>query len=302
MSASDEARRMLEGFASVGADRFHVTFTNLREEETGFFKNRTAPSMRYNLPLWVKRAGERKPITLPATQDEPEQTVLAGENLIIRPYTPPAVVLVQLDDLEQEQLERVRPAAFLTLRTSSGPKGHQAWVAVENGDKEFTSRLKKGTGADLSASGSVRLAGCANFKRKYKADFPTVAIDELHSGRVMTRAQLEDMGLVAPPQPKMEAPASPLRCSDPPRRLAWPSYERCLKEGRESTSGGIQRSTADFTFCCIAIDLFKRTPEETAARLMEVSQKAKQNGHDYALGQAMRAAEKVAANPRSRGR
>jgi hypothetical protein len=43
-------------------------------------------------------------------------------------------------------------------------------------------------------------------------------------------------------------------------------------------------------------------PEETADRLMEVSTKAKQNGHDYALGQAMRAAEKVAVNPRSRSR
>jgi len=69
--------------------------------------------------------------------------MLAGENLMIRPYTPPAVVLAQLDDLEQEQLERVRPAAFLTLRTSSGPKGHQAWMAVENGDRDFTSRLNR---------------------------------------------------------------------------------------------------------------------------------------------------------------
>jgi hypothetical protein len=35
---------------------------------------------------------------------------------------------------------------------------------------------------------------------------------------------------------------------------------------------------------------------------MELSEKARQNGNDYALGQAMRAAEKVAANPRSRSR
>jgi len=35
---------------------------------------------------------------------------------------------------------------------------------------------------------------------------------------------------------------------------------------------------------------------------MEVSTKAKENGHDYAIGQAMRAAEKVALNPRSRSR
>jgi phosphoribosylaminoimidazole-succinocarboxamide synthase len=63
-----------------------------------------------------------------------------------------------------------------------------------------------------------------------------------------------------------------------------------------------KRSSADFTFCCIAIDHFKRTPEETAEKLMEVSTKAKENGQHYAIGQAMRAAEKVAANPRSRSR
>jgi hypothetical protein len=297
-TGQSEAQRMLEAFTSVGADRFHVTFTNLREEETGFFKNRTVPSMRYNLPAWVKRAGERHPITLPATEKEPEQTILAGGNLILRPYTPPAVVLVQLDDLEQKQLERVRPAAFLTLQTSPG--NYQAWIAVEGGDREFTGRLKRGTGADLSASGSVRMAGTANYKRKYKAEFPTVTIDDLQPGRLVTPAQLESMGLVAPPKP--DTPVSPLRCSDRPARLAWPSYERCVEGAPDSSGGGKKRSTADFTFCCIAIDLFKRSPEDTAARLMEVSTKAQQNGHDYALGQAMRAAEKVAEHPRNRPR
>lgn len=68
-------------------------------------------------------------------------------NVIIRPHHPPAVVLVQLDDVKQDQLERVRPAAFLILQTSPG--NHQAWVAVEGGDREFASRLKKGTEADL---------------------------------------------------------------------------------------------------------------------------------------------------------
>ncbi len=55
-AAQSEAQRMLDAFTSIGADRFHVTFTNLREQETDFFKNRTVPSMRYNLPAWLKRA------------------------------------------------------------------------------------------------------------------------------------------------------------------------------------------------------------------------------------------------------
>jgi len=299
-TAQSEAQRMLEAFTGVGADRFHVTFTNLREEETEIFRNRTVPSMRYNLAGWMKRAAILKPITFPATKTEPEETILAGENLIVRPYTPPAVVLAQLDDLEQKQLERVRPVAFLTLQTSPG--NYQAWVAVEGGDREFTSRLKRGMEADRYVSGAVRLAGTANYKRKYKADFPTVAIEELHPGLKATKEQLENMGLVAPPPTKIELPASSLRCSDEPRRKAWPSYERCLTDAPESNSGGKKRTSADFTFWCIAIDLFKRTPEETAARLMEVSEKARQNGEAYAIGQATRAAERVAANPRNRGR
>jgi len=292
-----EARRMLDAFTSVGADRFHVTFTNIREERTDFFKNRTAPSMRYNLPAWVSRSAQLKPYAMAAQEGRPEETILAGENLIVRPYAPPAVVLVQLDDLEEKQLERVRPAAFLVLRTSPKERGHQAWIAVQGGDRDFTARLKRGIGADLSASGSVRMAGTGNFKEAYKANFPTVAIEEAHPGRIVTRAELEGRGLVVPAPAKPEP--SPLRCSNRPRRLGWPDYERCLEEAH---ARGRKRSSADFTFCCIAIDLFRRTPEETAARLMEVSGKARENGEAYALDQAMNAAAKVALNPRSRTR
>jgi hypothetical protein len=87
---------------------------------------------------------------------------------------------------------------FLILRTSPKERGYQAWLAVQGGDREFTSRLKRGTGADLSASGSVRMAGTGNYKRAYKTNFPTVAIEEAHPGRIVMRAQLESMGLAAP--------------------------------------------------------------------------------------------------------
>lgn len=201
-----------------------------------------------------------------------------------------------MDDLEQKQLERVRPAAFLILRTSPKERGYQAWLAVQGGDREFTRRLKEGTGADLEASGSVRMAGTGNFKRAYTSNFPLVAIEEIHPGRIVTRSQIESMGLAAQAPAKHELPAAPLRCSVPPCRLAWPSYDRCMEE---SLARGRKRSSADFTFCYIAIDHFKRTPEETADKLMEVSTKAKKNDEDYAIGQAMRAAERGALNPRS---
>ena len=195
--------------------------------------------------------------------------------------------------------KRVRPAAFLVLQTSPG--NYQAWVAVRDGDRDFTARIKRKTGADLSASGSVRLAGTGNFKRKYAPEFPTVTIDELHLGRVMTREQLEGMGLAAPAPAKAAPPASPLRCSsDRPRSLAWPDWNRCLEE---MLAKGKKRSAADYYFACIASGRpYKRTPEEIADRLMQISSKAVENGYDYALGQAIRAAERVAANPYSRSR
>jgi hypothetical protein len=70
----------------------------------------------------------------------------------------------------------------------------------------------------------------------------------------------------------------------------------------ETLARGKKRSAADFYFACIANDRYKRTPEEIADKLMELSSKAQENGYDYALGQAERAAEKVALNPYSRSR
>ncbi len=278
-TGQSEAERMLKAFASVGVTQFDIAHTNIDQEKRGYRRGQTLRQAQTSMPYLLDSAPRRQ------------------NNVILRPHHPPAVVLVQLDDLMEEQLERVRPAAFLVLQTSPG--NHQAWVAVEKGDREFASRLKKGTHADLTASGSVRVAGSLNYKRKYAPNFPTVTIVEDHPGRIVTRAELEGRGLAAPAPPKPEAPAFPLRCSDRPSRLAWPRYERCLDEAQNR---GRKRSSADFTFCCIAIDLFKRTPEETAAQLMEVSTKARENGEAYALDQAMNAAAKVAANPRSPAR
>ena len=270
---------MVDTFASVGVTQFDIAHTNIDQEKRSYRRLQTLRQTKTSLPYLLDSAPRRQ------------------NNIILRPHHPPAVVLVQLDDLNEGQLERVRPAAFLVLQTSPG--NHQVWVAVEGGDREFASRLKKGAQADLNASGSVRVAGSFNYKRKYAPNFPMVTIEEAHPGHIVTRTELEGRGLVAPAPPKPEAPASPLRCSDRPGRLAWPSYERCLDE---AVHRGRKRSSADFTFCCIAIDLFKRTPEETAAKLLEVSSKARENGEAYAVDQAMSAAAKVAVNPRSPAR
>jgi hypothetical protein len=104
----------------------------------------------------------------------------------------------------------------------------------------------------------------------------------------MTRAELEGRGLVAPAPLKPEAQAFP----DPPRRLAWPSYERCLDE---ALNRGSKRTSADFTFCCIAINHFK----ETAAKLLECRARRGRTGRPTRWTRRCARPRKVAVNPRS---
>jgi hypothetical protein len=269
-----EAQRMLDLFASFGVEHFNITHVHLDGEKRGFRAKRSLQEVKTSMPYLLESAPRRQ------------------NSVIIRPHQPPADVLVQLDDLTDEQYERVCPAAFLMLRTS--PKGKQAWVCIEGGDKELARRLRKGTGADPSASASVRVAGSLNYKPDYAPDYPLVTIEEARPGHKVTKEQLDSMGLLALEEIK---PVLPPRCSEEKERRGWPDYARCLEQ---SIARGTKRTSADFSFCCIAIDLYRKPPEATADKLMEISSKAQENGYMYALGQATRAAEKVALNPRRR--
>ena len=75
---------------------------------------------------------------------------------------------------------------FLSIETSPG--NFQAWVALGSiPDKDFARRLRKGAGADPTASGATRVAGSLNFKDKYAPEFPRVAIREAQHGRLTLR-------------------------------------------------------------------------------------------------------------------
>ena len=70
---------------------------------------------------------------------------------------------------------------FLALETSPG--NYQAWLALSgNEDKDFARRLRKGVGADATASGATRVAGSLNFKDKYAPNFPRVTIHAAAAG------------------------------------------------------------------------------------------------------------------------
>jgi hypothetical protein len=172
-----EAYQMLDAFASVGARSFDVTFLDIDGAKRGFRKQQSVAQIRNSLPKLLPGLTERR------------------NSLVIRPHAE-SVALVQLDDLDS--LERVKDIAFLTLCTSA--QNHQAWVTVRGTSmsstnpewvKDLARRLRKGVGADASASGAVRLSGTVNYKRKYEPDFPTVSVVSTAPGRIVTPEQLE---------------------------------------------------------------------------------------------------------------
>jgi RepB DNA-primase from phage plasmid len=266
-AAAQAALEMLDVFASVGAERFDLTFTDLAGGKVGFRGNRHADQLR------------------PALADILHQAAQQQHNVIVRPRSA-AAALIQLDDLDDAAEARLRPVSFLSLCTSAG--NYQAWVAVSDADADFARRLRKGAGADLSASGATRVSGSWNFKEKYAATgFPRVETVHVNPGRVVTRAELEALGVVTPPERTAPAIIRPARRQHGVR--AWPSYQRCVANAPPVRGGGQPDiSRADFTFCLLALD-WGWAIEETAARLMQESPKAQENGEGYALRTARNA-------------
>jgi hypothetical protein len=264
------ALAMLEAFASVGAKTFDLTLTTLQGEKIRFRKNQPFDSLVRVMPGQLDGAFSLQ------------------YNVIVRPHGP--AVFIQLDDLDRDAMARVRPAAFLGLQTSPG--SYQAWIAIsETEDKDFARRLRKGTGADDSASGATRVAGSINFKDKYAPDFPQVEILYSTLGLFATKEQLSARGLVAAPEV-----ASPTLHRVSPAALInrkWPSYQRCL-EGAPPNRGntGPDISRADFTWCMTAIT-WGWSVEDTADKLMEFSGKSRENGEIYAQRTAQNAASAV---------
>jgi len=293
----DEALRMLDTFASVGATHFDLTHIDIDGEKRGFRPEQSLAQVKNSMPKLFPGAAARQ------------------NNIIVRPLSR-TVHFVQLDDLDAAALGRVGEAAFLTLETSPG--NHQAWVAVSGlttpeEAKDFARRLRKGAGADHSASGATRVAGTANYKRKYEPDFPTVRIGATAPGLIVTKEQLEAMGLVAAPEPEITAPAFTARTpqgrtgqQSATRTKVWPDYARSLAGAPPSRDGsGPDRSMADFTWCMTAID-WGFPIEETAAKLPEVSEKARERvqrrDEGYPLITAQNAAAAVERNDQKRGR
>jgi hypothetical protein len=269
MADAEQAREMLAAFARVGAGRFDLTLTDVAGGKTDFRGNRSLDQLLPAIGGILAEAAERQ------------------HNVIVRPRSD-GPSLIQLDDLGESAALQLQPVSFLTLRTSPG--NYQAWVAVADADTDFARRLRKGTGADPTASGATRVSGSFNFKEKYAACFPRVETVHACPGRVVTRAELEDLG-VAPPE-KTE-PIAPARASRRYAGRGWPDYQRCVQNAPPAKEGSRPDiSRADFTFCLLAID-WGWSVEEITARLLQESSKARENGEPYALRTAQNAAAAI---------
>jgi hypothetical protein len=267
---------MLSAFASV-ARAFTLTLTDINQNKTpgGYKPNRSLEELRRTI-------GRLLPVA-----------AAARHNVIIRPHSTTAT-LIQLDDLDIAKAERIAPYAFLVFRTS--PNNYQAWIAAEKGAPEdFSRRLRKGTGADLTASGSTRIAGSLNFKAKYAPAFPMVEITHAKPGNFTTTTALEWAGFVAAP----EQPRPPQRTREPSSGgRNWPSYDRCV-QGAPPAQGDPERfdiSRADFTWCRTAYQ-WGWPVEAIAARLTELSSAAKKDGPRYVQLTVTRAAASVDRDP-----
>lgn len=281
MTNLDDAFRMLDTFASVGATHFDLTHINIEGEKRGFRPQQTIHQLKNSFPKLFPGATARQ------------------NNIIVRPCSD-TTQLIQLDDLKADSLPRVRDVAFLILQTSPG--NHQAWVAVSGlkageDTKEFARRLRKGAGADPSASGATRVAGTVNYKRKYEPEFPEVMILETALGRIATAAAIESCGILAPldSAPAVIPIASRRRSARPDAERTWPDYERCIAGAPPSKDGpGPDRSMADFFWCMMASQRGWGI-EETANKLVEVSSKAQERGRLGDEGYALITAQNAAA-------
>ena len=97
-----EAIRMIDTFASVGATHFDLTHTSVDGERRGFRPTQSTGQIKNSLPKLFPGAAERH------------------NNIIVRPLSE-KVHFVQLDDLDADALKRVGELSFLTLTSLSTP-------------------------------------------------------------------------------------------------------------------------------------------------------------------------------------
>jgi len=169
---------------------------------------------------------------------------------ILRPRGP-AVVFIQLDDLNAEAMRRVLPVSFLALETS--PRNYQAWIATPEATEDLSASF------DTLRRRSDRQRGYASggqpqFQEQVCAPVPARRNRARLARTDRRKETLAQLGLLTDDTP--QRPQAPCAWAKPRASVrSWPSYQRCIAGApltRDNTRPDISR--ADFTWCIIAID------------------------------------------------
>ena len=308
---SSKALAMLNAFASIGATVFDLSVTDIEQAPV---KGLQRPGE--NIEQLRRRIGRD-------LQDGERNQ----HNVIIRPRSTTAT-LVQLDDFDEAKAERMEPYSFMTIRTSPG--NFQVWIAVSDGPKDpdesrpartdeekalrarqkeaakqFRIRVRKGAGADKSATGATRIAGSLNLKKKYAPNFPMITLSQVSEGRVTTTDALQQAGLIADVEQPLPPASVPPRIGSarPAAGRRWPDYQQSLEGAPlKHDGGGPDRSLADFMWCKWAVQRGWDI-KEIVEKLLEVSEKAQDRARRGDEGYALLTVRNAtAAVERERGR
>lgn len=250
-----QALHMLASFVSVGAVAF---FLLLKDKDN------------------VTKVACRKSLVADLLINNIDRLLAACDkwqvSLIIRPILPLGYQLqfLQLDDLSKQVAlsENLVLLSLLTLETSKD--NYQSWVAVKNISEEekklIRGKLIEQLGADIGATGAVRLAGSYNFKPEYESDIPVIKLVDYETALTVSIEQLRESGFV---KAKVSPPCDS-SCVLKGGNLKWYSYEKSLSKAPFKKDGVTpDYSVADIDF--VLVNLAQGFPyelvEEELARI-----------------------------------
>jgi hypothetical protein len=259
----------LEVFESVGASDFEVTHLHdpsPRKDKKRAYEPVDGAAFRENLETYLE-------------MNRTEQAGGEYWSMAVRPRSE-RVVFWQVDEATPATCGRYRAVSFLQIETS--PNNYQCWLAISDElEKEELDAARarllsvvKRTGGNGGSFGALRWPGSANHKPERKqadGSQPVVRIVHLEMGRVTTIAELEELGLLAPPVEKTERQNFKVCANKVPTK--WPSWEQELGYCRLKESGDPDRSEADFRWCRTAFK-WGWSDTDITAELRNVSPKA----------------------------
>ncbi len=284
----------LEVFESAGAFSFEVT--HLHDPSPTKHKKR-------NFEI-VDEIGFRNEVARYLEMNKVEQAGGEYWSMAVRPRSE-RVLFWQVDDATRETCERLRAVSLLQIETS--PDNYQCWLAIGDeiekdeldAERERLLRVVKRTGGNGGSYGALRWPGSINHKPERKqvdGAQPIVRIVHLEAGRVTTIAELEGLGLLAPPIKKAERSNFKVYANKVPTK--WPSWDQELGYCRlKEDSGDPDRSEADFRWCRTAF-LWGWSEAEITAELRKVSPKACDETRHY-IHRTVERASAAAANGRA---